>query len=93
MVKHVVMWRYENKDDVAVAQRELEAMKGKVPSMMDLETGVDFNGSPAAFDLVLITTHRDKAALDAYQDDPLHCDVKAVLGKLKSERVVVDFEA
>lgn len=92
MVKHVVMWRYKNKSDIKIAQDLLEGMRGKVPSLLSIETGVNFLESPASYDLVLITGHKDRAALDAYQVDPLHEEAKAVLGKLDSERVVVDFE-
>ena len=92
MVKHVVMWRYKNREDIEFARTRLESMRDRVPTMLSIETGVDFNRSGAAYDLVLITTHEDKAQLDAYQADPLHNEVKAALGELDSERVVVDFE-
>ncbi len=92
MIKHVVMWRYRNKEDIEIARTRLEGMRGKVPTMLSLEVGVDINRSDAAYDLVLITTHEDWSMLEAYQADNLHCGIKAVLGKLDSERVVVDFE-
>ncbi len=92
MVKHVVMWRYRNKNDIEIARVQLEGLKNRVPSMVGLEVGVNYQGSTASYDLVLITEHEDRAALDAYQDDPIHGEVKAVLGKLDSERVVVDYE-
>lgn len=92
MVKHVVMWRYRNKSDIKTAKELLDGMRGKVPSLLSIETGVNYLDGPASYDLVLITEHNDRAALDTYQVDPLHEEVKAVLGKLDSERVVVDFE-
>jgi hypothetical protein len=92
MVKHVVMWRYKNKADIGTARELLESMKGRVPSLLSIETGVNFLESPASYDLVLITAHKDRMALDEYQADPLHGEIKAALGKLDSERVVVDYE-
>ena len=92
MIKHVVMWRYVNKNDIRIAREQLESMKGRVSGMLSIETGVNILDSPASYDLVLITEHRDRAALDAYQEDPLHCEVKVVLGGLKAERTVVDYE-
>jgi len=92
MIKHVVMWRYSDKNDIEVARGQLESLRDRVPSMLNIETGVNVLDSPASYDLLLITEHRDRAALDAYQEDPLHVQVKAVLGKLESERVVVDYE-
>ena len=92
MIKHIVMWRYKNKSDIETARKQLESLRNRVPSMLSIETGVNFLDSPASYDLVLITEHKDKAALDIYQADLFHAEVKAVLGKLDSERVVVDFE-
>ena len=92
MVKHIVMWKFDERADAEVARDRLEGMRGRVPSMLDIETGLDFNGSPAAYDLVLITSHADRDALQTYQDDPVHGEVKSFLGSLKSRRVVVDFE-
>ena len=92
MIKHVVMWRFVDKNAVSEARRRLEKMRGRVPSMTALETGVDFKGGPAAYDLVLITTHPDRAALDAYQNDAFHIGVKSFLGGLDCDRAVVDFE-
>ncbi len=92
MIKHVVMWRYKDKSDIETAKKQLESMRNRVPTMLSIETGVNFLVSPASWDLVLITEHQDRASLDAYQADSLHVQVKEVLGKLESERVVVDFE-
>ena len=60
-------------------------MRGKVPTMLNIEIGVNFLRGPSSYDLVLITEHEDVAALDAYQADPVHGKVKIVLGKLDSE--------
>ncbi len=93
MIKHIVMWRYKNKNDIETARKALDSMKGRVPSMLSIETGENFRKSPASYDLVLITEHEDPAALDAYQEDPVHGEVKIVLGKLKSEMAAVDFQS
>ena len=83
MIKHVVMWKFSNKNHVTAAKDALDGMKGRVPSILSLETGVDFQKSGASsYDLVLITTHQDRAQLDTYQADPVHGEVKALLGGL-----------
>ena len=92
MVKHVVMWRFADKGDAARAREQIESMRGRVSSMLSLETGLNFLDSPASYDLVLITEHTDRAALDAYQADPVHADIKRIVGGMPAERTVVDFE-
>ncbi len=47
-------------------------MRGKVSTLLNIETAVNFLDSPASYDLVLIMEHIDRSALDAYQSDPLH---------------------
>ncbi len=93
MIKHVVMWRYKDKSDIEIARNQLESLRNRVPTMLSIETGVNFLGSSTSWDLVLITEHKDRASLDVYQEDSLHAEVKAVLGKLESERAVVDYES
>ncbi len=99
MVKHVVMWRLkdvaEGADRAANAarmKRELETLRGRIPGLLSLEVGVDVERSSAAFDVVLISAHESPAALAAYQVHPLHARVAEFIGKIRSERVVVDFE-
>ena len=87
MIKHVVMWRYKNESDIETARKELEGMRGKIPSMFSIEIGVNFLIGPASYDLVLITEHEDRTVLDAYQADPVHRGVKNVLGKLNNQQL------
>lgn len=98
MVKHVVMWRFDKSDqDSFDSTREevremLEGLPGKIQEIQSLEVGMNFNASPVAFDMVLITTHADQRALKNYQEHPDHQVVASRIGKLAIERVVVDFE-
>lgn len=92
MIKHVVMWCYKDKNDINVAKELLEQMRNKIPAVLNMEVGVNFNDTPAAYDLVLCTTHRDKESLENYQKMPLHMEIKAKLGTLESVRSVVDYE-
>ena len=93
MVKHVVMWRLKDQADGPAIREKLEGMIGKVPSLAALETGENFASGEAAFDLVLITEHADRTALETYGNDPDHVKVKEFIAPRVAERVVVDFEA
>ncbi|MBF9016437.1 MULTISPECIES: Dabb family protein [unclassified Oceanispirochaeta] len=92
MVKHVVMWTLKDKDDAPKLKAAIENMKGKVPSMVDVECGINYNLSDISCDLVLISVHRSKEDLDAYQDDSIHGEVKKIVKAAASARYVVDFE-
>ena len=92
MVKHVVMWKLKDKNRAEELKDAIYSMKGKVPSMVDVECGINFNPGEAACDLVLISTHNNRAELDDYQDDPLHGEIKKIVGPAAMSRHVTDFE-
>ena len=95
MIKHIVMWKF--KDDVAEAdklemKRQLESLKGVVPSLVDIEVGMDVIGKDASKDMVLTTVFHSLADLQAYADHPEHLSVVAFVKPLVCERAVVDYE-
>ena len=92
MIKHVVMWTLKDKSRAEYLKKEIEGMKGKIPTMVDVESGVNYNSSDAAYDLVLISVHRSKEELDAYQKDPVHVALGKILKPEVLSRHVVDFE-
>ena len=97
MVKHIVVWRLadtENKTKIANEMKAaLEAMKGKIDEIIDLEVGINYNDSEFASDVVLISTFESKEALDAYIVHPEHKAVGANYVRPNvSERRVIDYE-
>jgi hypothetical protein len=94
MIKHVVMWRlHENNQE---NRSEISCLLSGLPDIIDdlvsPEVGSNFSLSEFAYDLVLITTHGDKAALERYKEHPEHILVANRIKELTRERVVVDFE-
>jgi hypothetical protein len=99
MVKHIVMWRLkdraEGSDRAANARRikaELEALRGRIPGLLALEVGLDIERSAAAFDVVLYSEFESLEALSGYQAHPEHAKVADFIGRVRSERVLVDYE-
>lgn len=99
MIKHIVFWKLKDeanglskqKNAQAIKQK-LEALKGQIEGLIDIEVGFDFLQSPESADVVLYSTFTDKAALDFYQQHPLHKAVMPFIGEARSERRVVDYE-
>lgn len=92
MVKHIVMWTLKDKADAVKLKSVIEDMKGKIPSLVDVECGINYNSGDAACDLILISVHNSKEDLDTYQDDPIHGEVKKIVAAAVTARYVVDFE-
>ena len=100
MLKHIVFWRLKDQaegatraENGAQIKLRLEALRGKIPGLLKLEVGIDVERSPAAYDVALYSEFTDQAALDAYQKHPDHVAAAAFIGKVRSERVVVDYLA
>lgn len=91
MIKHVVIWKLKDKKDGPMLKEAIDALEGKIPGLVSIEGGLDVNGSEAAGDLILISVHDDKEALDAYQIHPVHLELKDKIVPCVSSRTVVDY--
>lgn len=95
MVRHILLIRL--KDGCKDRAEELSAlflsMRGRVPQVIDVESGVDFLHSERSYDVCLCVTLADRAALDEYQKDPYHCGVvKPFVASIRETAAAVDFE-
>ena len=95
MIRHIVCFKL--KDSSIEAKNEardvLLSMRGKVPTALNIEVGVDFLGSERSYDVILQVTVESKEALEQYQQDPYHCDVvKPYMHAHRTASVAVDYE-
>jgi len=86
------MWKLHDKNDAQEVKATLEALKDKVPSLIDIEVGIDFSDSDASADVVLYSTFKDEEGLVAYQAHPDHQAVLPLMRRVTSSRLVVDYE-
>ena len=58
MVKHIVMWRMAESEDKEQRAKDikenLEALKGKIDVLVNIEVGLNFNDTDSASDVVLV---------------------------------------
>jgi hypothetical protein len=94
MIKHIVMMRLndvgakEKQDQLQQIKLKLEALLGIVPSLKEMEVGLNFSDRDTAFDLVLVSMFDNEAGLEAYRVHPAHVKVLDYLkGKLKTTAV------
>lgn len=99
MVKHIVLWRLkdfaEGADKASNAGHikvGLERLQGRIPGLVSIEVGVNFEPSSAAFDVALYSVFESPEALAAYQKHPEHASVADFIAKVRTERVLVDYE-
>ena len=93
MVKHVVFFQFhpEHKVRRQEAVDHILSMKGQIPGLLDLSAGVDFQQSSRSWDVALIATLTDQAALAIYDQHPVHQPVKSFLKPLYIQAASVDF--
>ena len=99
MIKHIVMWKLaesaEGADRLENAQKirgMIEGLRGVIPQIREIEIGINFNDSGAAYDVVLYSVFDSKEDLDSYQEHPEHKKVADFITKVRTDRVVADYE-
>jgi hypothetical protein len=100
MVKHIVFWTLKESAEGRSAQqnakemkRQLEALNGRIPGLIKFEIGVDFGQTEASFDVALYSEFTDRDALAHYKNHPEHLAVADFIGKIRRNRIVVNYEA
>lgn len=96
MVVHIVLWRLKDEalggtkaQNAAIIKERLEALVGKIDGLLKLMVNPGFN--PNGMDLCLYSEFTDKAALDVYQVNELHCEVKEFVHAVAEGREVCDY--
>lgn len=100
MIKHIVMWKLKdsargvNKNQNALELKSvLENLKNKISVINQIEVGINFNKSNAAYDVVLYSEFNSEEDLQTYQKHPDHLEVVDLVNEIRDERVVVDYES
>ena len=94
MIKHIVCFKLNDssEEQKQAAKDILLSMNGNVPQIRSIEVCTDFLCSPRSYDVILQVTLDDRDALDAYQQDPYHCEVvKAYMHKNAASSVALDY--
>lgn len=95
MIKHIVCFKLKDNslENCQKAKDVLMSMKGNVTLLKDIHVGIDFLHSERSYDIILETLFDSKADLDAYQNDPYHCDVvKKHMHAVRSASIAIDYE-
>lgn len=99
MIKHIVAWKLKNeaegnnKDKNAkIIKERLESLKDVIKEIKKIEVGININTSNMAYDVVLYSEFESIEDLERYQKHPEHISVAEFVGKVKEDRIVVDYE-
>ena len=92
MIKHCIMIKLKDNSEKAKneAKQKLLSMDGKVLMMRDLEVHTDFLCSERSYDVFLSCVLDDEKALDDYQNDPYHCEIKVYIKEVAQSVIAFD---
>ena len=92
------MWKlvdsFEGKGKKEIAETikvRIEALNSVIPQIKEVEVGINFNNSDAAYDLCLYSVFDSADDLEIYQNHPEHKKVGEYIAKVKTSRVVCDY--
>lgn len=91
MLTHIVCFKFENLEIAEQVKERLLSMAGKVPTLRQIEAGVDVLRTARSYDVALVTRFDDVAGLEAYQVHPLHQEVAGFIKQHSQGAVAVDF--
>lgn len=92
MVKHIVLWQFQDDATADEAVAHLQPMFAEFCARVPGLTSYELHRGFAGFSACLITTHQDRAALQAYQDHPEHTPIRSYIHPRITNRASCDFE-
>ena len=97
-LRHVVCWKLastvptERAVQAQMIKNELEALRGRVEGLLEIEVGTDVGGGQDHSDVVLVSLFADAEALAGYQASALHAQAGRHFTGVISARVAVDYD-
>lgn len=99
LIKHIIIWRLKDeahRNDKAANARlikqRMEALRGRIPGLLNIEVGEDISRGPSSGDLVLVSEFENREALELYRKHPDHEAVAPFIAAARSDRLIVDYE-
>lgn len=92
MIKHVYLYKLADKSKAKEVADKLASMKKNIPSVEDVEVGIDFVGAKASFDLLECVICKTKEDFEAFCVDPYHDKIRSYMKTATREGYKVDYE-
>ena len=97
MVKHMIIWKLrddiaDKRETAARIKEALEGLVGKIEGLTQMHILTERYDCSAG-DVMMDSTFKDKAALEAYQKHPLHVEIaNGLVRPAVAERLSFDYE-
>lgn len=94
MIKHIVMYKLINptEENKSLLVEKFLSMKGKIPVLLDIQSGRDVLLSQRSYDVVLVCTFNSLNDMEIYKNSEIHIPVKEYVHSVVKESHSVDYE-
>lgn len=91
MIKHIVLWKLNDRSKAGVMKSALEALPAVIPQIREFEVGVGTEAGEVFADISLVSAFDNAEDLQAYLQHPEHQKVVVLIRGLAAERRVADY--
>jgi hypothetical protein len=92
MIKHIVLFKVNDKTKIEEAKNRILSLKEKIPEIVEIEVFSDIGYDKTASDFGLITTLKSVEDLDIYAKHPIHQEVIQFIKTIATERKAIDYK-
>ena len=92
MIKHIVIFKVNDKSKIDTAKQMILDLKSKITEIVDIEVFSDIGYDESASDFGLITTFKNIDDLDIYAKHPDHLEVIKFIKTIATERRAIDYK-
>ncbi|MFP4466039.1 MAG: Dabb family protein [Candidatus Goldiibacteriota bacterium] len=99
MVKHILLFKLKQspprgtkEENAREMKKQIEALKRKIPCIINIEVGINTGKSENAWDCSLYSEFENFADLAHYREHPEHIKVVGLVNEVCEQRCVVDYE-
>jgi hypothetical protein len=92
MIKHIVLFKVNDKSKIDEAKNKILKLKKDIPEILDIKVFSDIGYDETASDFGLITTFKNEKDLDIYAKHPIHLEVIKFIKTIAIQRSAIDYK-
>jgi len=92
MIKHIVLFKVNDKSKIDIAKNLILNLKEKIPEIIDIKVFTDIGYDGTASDFGLITTFKNENDLDIYAKHKEHLEVIKFIKTIATQRSAIDYK-
>lgn len=92
MFKHIIFFKFKDKEYAKQVKPMLEGLVGKVPSLRSMEVGIDDLETYRSWHMSLIATFDDLKGFEEYDVHPDHLKVREFVQTVRTDSAAIDYD-